>query len=100
MSVVVADLMHLVEEGFDAAIEGFQGDGADEVGQIAETEGFQQDVGAVAAHELRAVEQGQTFFRLQGDGLPSKLLEHFGGWNDLTFIMHLAQAEQRKHQVG
>ena len=90
LSVVVTNLVHLVEERLDAAIEGFQGNGADEVGEIAETEGLQQDVGTVAAHELRAVEQGQTLFRLQGDGFPTELLQDLFGRDDFAFKMHLA----------
>ena len=61
LSVVVADLVYLVEERLNAAIEGFQRNRSDEVGQIAEAESLEEDVGAVTAHKLRAIEQGQTF---------------------------------------
>ena len=90
----------VIEEWLNTAIEGFQGNRTDKVGQIAETEGLQQYISAVAAHELRAVEQGQTFFRLQGDGLPTELVENLLCWNDFAFIMHFSQAEQRQHEVG
>ena len=100
LSVVVTYLMHLVEERLDAAVKGFQRHRADEVGEVGETKGLQQHVGAVAAHELCAVEQGQTFFRLQGDGLPTELLQDFLRRENLALKMHFAQAEQRQHEVG
>ena len=93
LSVVVTNLVHLVEERLDAAIEGFQRNGTDEVGQVTEAEGLQQDVCAIAAHELRAIEQGKTLFRLQGDGFPTELLQDFLSRYDFAFKMHLAQTE-------
>ncbi len=94
---------HLVHGGVErlhTAVESLQRHGADPVGGAAQPPGPDERPDTVGAHELRAVQQGQSLLRLELNGAPPLRLQHLGSGNDLPFILHLAQTEQRQAQVG
>ena len=64
------------QEGLDAAVEGIQRQGADEVGPFAEAVALDKAPDRVGAHELRSVQKGQTLLALEGDRLPAFLLPY------------------------
>ena len=86
--------MHVEVEGLDTSVEGFQGYCTNDVGQPGEFLGFQQQPNGITAHELGAVEQGQTFFRLQGDRFPAEFLVDFFSGVFLSSVVNFAHANQ------
>ena len=95
-----ANAVQAVHEGLDAAVEGLERKGGDEVGLLREAEGAQEGKDAVGAHELCAVEQGQTLFAHQLNRRPAELVEHTDGLALLAFIIHVADADERQEEVG
>ena len=88
-------------EGLDAAIESVEAEGEEHVCLTAETLGFENTPHSVAAHELGAVEKGETFFALQFDGLPTKLVVDFLHIATTAFPIDVAKTEDGgKHEVG
>ncbi len=101
LAFVGAHHVEAFEEGFDAAVECIEAEGEQHVGLFAETLGFEDAPGGVAAHELCAVEQGETFFALQLDGLPAELGVDFFDIATTAFVVDIAQAEDGgEHEVG
>ena len=99
LSGVRAHEMHEHVEWLDAAVESLQGDGADDVGEPAELAGLHQQPDGVGAHELRAVEQRETLFGLQRDGLPAELLVDFRGGVFLVAVIDLTHADDGQREV-
>ena len=94
------DAMTERQEGLDAAVVGFERHHADQVGPFREALGLDERPDGVGAHELGSVEQGQAFFRLKADGLPTELFPDLGGGTHLAFVANFAHADDRKAQVG
>lgn len=88
--------MHLVAEGFDAAVESVERQRADAVGPLAQAARPDQRPDAVCAHELGAVQQGQPLLGFEPDRLPAPLGQHLGGRPDTAFALHFAQSQQRQ----
>ena len=99
LSLVRTELMRKSEERLYAAIVCVKGYGTDIVSPFGQAFAFQDAPYCMCAHELCAVEQRQTFFGLEGDGLPSEFGCHFGTWTDLSFLEDFSQSEQRKGQM-
>ena len=96
LALVRADQMHLVAEGFDAAVESVERQRADAVGPLAQAARPDQRPDAVCAHELGAVQQGQPLLGFEPDRLPAPLGQHLGGRPDTAFALHFAQSQQRQ----
>ena len=92
--------VHLVAERLGAAVEGFERQGADGIGPLAEPLGLDHGPNAVGAHELRAVEQRQPLLGLQLDGLPPHFGQHLRSRAHLALMLDLAEPEKRQAHVG
>ena len=54
----------------------------------------------MGTHELGAVQEGQTFLRLERDGLPALLDPYLRSGTDAALVQDFAQADEREAQVG
>ena len=66
-----SDCVNKRAEGFARAELGFEGHGADDVGEFGQPFGFDYAKTAKGGHRLSTVGQGQAFFGLQCGGLES-----------------------------
>ena len=97
---VTTELVRERIEGLDAAVEGVERKGADNVGPLRKTVGLYQRVNGMRAHELGAVQKGQTLLALKLDGLPAELRPNVGSRPRLPVIDHLSHADKRQAHVG
>ena len=101
LSFVGTHQMKALVERLNTAIESVEAEGEEHVGLTAETLGFEDTPHGVAAHELGAVEEGETLFALQFDGLPSKRVVYFLHIAATAFPIDVAKAEDGgEHEVG
>ncbi len=100
LALVGTHLLDLGEEGLDAAVEGFEAHCAEEVEAVHQVPAVDEGLDAVGAHELCAVEQGQTLFGFQLDGIPAEDVECLFAADFLAFIHHVAFADEREEKVG
>ena len=99
LALVRAELVGERQERLDAAIVGVQRESADVVRPLGQAAAFQEAPHRVRAHELRAVEQRQALFGLEGDRLPSELCRYFRARADFALVEDFAESEQRQGQV-
>ena len=101
LAFVGTDEVEGLEEGLDTAVEGVEAEAEDDVGLGAEALCLEDGPDGVGAHELCAVEKGEPFFALEGDGLPTFLGIDFLYVAATTFVVDVAQAEDGgEHEVG
>ena len=101
LAFVRAHHVEALVERLYAAVESIQAQAQHHVGLTAQAHGLQQTPHSVAAHKLRAVQQGQTLFALQLDGLPAFGLIDLRHIAAAAFPIHLSHAQDgRQHQVG
>ena len=100
LALMRAEFVRQRQEGFDAAVVGFERNGSDDVGPPAEALRLDEAVHRMGAHELGPVEKGQPLFALQGDGLPAEFFPYFGGRTHRSLVQHFAQADEGQAHVG
>ena len=100
LSAVRAYHVRKRQERLYAAVICIQRHGSDAVRPFGQPYAVEDGPDRVRAHELGAVEQGETFLGLEPDGLPAQFLPDLGGRTDLTFVQHFSQADERQAEVG
>ena len=100
LTFVGTDLVNLVNERIDTAVESVERHGTDQVSPLAQAACLDERIYTERRHELRTVEQRQTLLRLQGDRLPTELFEHLLCRTNRTLVLNFAQTEQRQAHVG
>ncbi len=89
-----------LKERLDAAVEGVEAEAENHIGLLAEALGFHEAPNGIAAHELCAVEQGETLFALQFDGLPALGFVYLFGGAAASFPVDFAHSEDGgEHEV-
>ena len=96
LALVTAYLLDFRIERLDAAIKGFQRQSPDQIGHLAQMLRLHHVVHRKRAHELRAIEQSQTFFGCQFYRLPAMLGQDFRSRAFFPVHPDFAQADQRQ----
>ena len=100
LALVGAHHVEALVEGLDAAVEGVEREAEHHVGLAAQAAGLEERPDGEGAHELGAVEEGETFFALQLDGLPAFLGVDFLDVAATAFVVDVAHAEDGgEHEV-
>ena len=101
LTLVGAHHMEALVEGLDAAVEGIQRKRKHHVGLTAQAAGLEEAPHGERAHELGAVQQGETLLALQLNGLPAFLGVDFLDVAATAFVVDVAEAEDGgEHEVG
>ena len=100
LSRLRAGSVHPGIEGLQAAVKRIQGKGGAYVGPVPQGETLGHQPNGMGHHELGPVDQSQSFFGAQFQGLPSQALQGLCGRHRLAFQHHFPLAYQRQTQVG
>ena len=100
LSAVRAYHMRKRQERLYAAVICIQRHRSYAVGPFGQPDAVEDCPYCVCAHELGAVEQGETLLGLKPDGFPAQFLPDLGGRTDLAFVQHFSQADEWQAEVG
>ena len=93
-------LLQTIIEWLDASVVGLKAHCSEQVEAVNQMPAVDEGLDAVGTHELGAVEECETLFRLKSYRCPSEFCEHFGSSHPFTLIFHHTFADERQEEVG
>ena len=86
-------------ERLNTSVECLQRDSTNHICPFAESFRLNQRPDSICRHELRAVQQRQTFLGLQADRFPTHFFPYILAFAALPFVVHFAHADERQAEV-